>query len=605
LNLRYFDVNTLWNEILQIMRISLRVTKALERKNKLALLFAMALMPVAGSLTNLPAVLLGKLVDRMLSSPTKDLMVALPTIGVIAAAILGREALTVARKYIVENTCTHLQKLKTVEAVRHLLRLNLISMGPNQRAGSLQSRMNRSIEGYVKLLKLSFLDLMPAMFTAICALYVVGLRNPWLALVMASVMPIGMVITLFQMKTQRGIRVDLLRAREDIDGRVVELISGLEFIRAANTSALEVRKIESSCEHLRVREIKHHLWMAYFDAAKYLNEGLFHILVLVITIWLACAGRASVGDVLSYSVLFAAIVAPLREIHRILDEAHESAIRTEDLFELMDWEEDPCYQVCPSSKLCSPAHMGENILELSEVGFTYPSGNRNGVGLKNITLSVKRGEKIGVAGPSGSGKSTLLRLLLGLIRPMNGSICIAGRAVQDLDRDDIAGLFTFVPQTPFLFNGTVVENIGYGCGAVTLEHVIAAARCAQIHDEILALPGGYEYMVCERGANLSGGQRQRIALARAFLRQTPVVIMDEATSALDTINERKVQEALANVSVGRTLIVVAHRLSTLRNTDRVLVISGGQVVEDGSYSALLEAGGMLAHLEHAAASMRP
>jgi ATP-binding cassette subfamily B protein len=145
----------------------------------------------------------------------------------------------------------------------------------------------------------------------------------------------------------------------------------------------------------------------------------------------------------------------------------------------------------------------------------------------------------------------------------------------------------------------VVENIGYGCGAVTLEQVIAAARSAQIHDEILALPGGYEYMVCERGANLSGGQRQRIALARAFLRQTPVVVMDEATSALDTINDQKVQEALANVSAGRTLIIVAHRLSTLRNTDRVLAISGGQVVEDGSYSALLDAGGILAHLEHA------
>jgi ATP-binding cassette subfamily B protein len=596
-------MKTLWNEILQIMRICLRVIQALGRRDKLALLFAMALMPVAGGLTNLPAVLLGKLVDHMLSTSTRDLMVALPTIGVIAAAILGREALAVARKYIVENTCTRLQKLKTVEAVGHLLRLNLVSMGPNQRAGSLQGRMHRSIEGYVKLLKLSFLDLMPAMFTAICALCVVGLRNPWLASLMASVMPIGMVITLCQMKTQRGIRVDLLRAKEDIDGRVVELISGLEFIRAANTSPLEVRKIESSCERLRSREIKHHLWMAYFDAAKYLNEGLFHILVLAVTIWLACAGRASIGDVLSYSVLFAAVVAPLREIHRILDEAHESAIRTQDFFELMDWEEDPCYRVCTAAKTSTPDLSGDAILELNEVAFTYPSANGNGSGLKNITLMIKRGEKIGLAGASGSGKSTLLRLLLGLVRPMSGSIRIAGRAIQDLDREDIANFFTFVPQTPFLFNGTVLENIGYGCGAVSREQIIAAAKCAQIHDEILALPGGLEYMVCERGANLSGGQRQRIALARAFLRQTPVVIMDEATSALDTINERKVQEALANVSVGRTLIVVAHRLSTLRSSERVLVISDGQVVEDGSYSSLIEAGGILARLEHAGADM--
>ena len=161
----------------------------------------------------------------------------------------------------------------------------------------------------MKLLKLSFLDLMPAMFTAICALCVVGLRNLWLAAVMASVMPIGMVITLFQMKTQRGIRVDLLRAKEEIDGRVVELISGpgihpsSQYIAAGSAQdRIFVRAPPIPCE------IKHHLWMAYFDAAKYLNEGLFHILVLVVTIWLACAGRASIGDVCPTLVLFAAVV---------------------------------------------------------------------------------------------------------------------------------------------------------------------------------------------------------------------------------------------------------------------------------------------------------
>ena len=222
-------------------------------------------------------------------------------------------------------------------------------------------------------------------------------------------------------------------------------------------------------------------------------------------------------------------------------------------------------------KPSAQVHFGDAILELSDVGFAYPSANGNGSGLKNITLSVKHGEKIGLAGASGSGKSTLLRLLLGLVRPMSGSIrrrrsCHPGSKTETTLP---ASLRSSPSADPFLFNGTVLENIGYGCGVDNPEQVIAAAKCAQIHDEILALPGGYEYMVCERGANLSGGQRQRVALARAFLRQTPVVIMDEATSALDTINERKVQEALANVSVGRTLIVVAHRLSTLRNSERV------------------------------------
>ena len=588
------------NEIRELAEIVRWVVRGLARSQKMMLLLAMLLMLVTATLSNLPAILLGGMIDRMLGTANRSLGVALPTILWILAAIVGRETLNVLRKYIVENTCTQVYKSKSVDAVTHLLRLDILAAGPNQRAGSIQGRMYRSIEGYVKLLKLAFLDLLPALFTGTCALYLVAARNPLLASIMACVIPAGVALTLFQMKTQRGIRVELLRAKEEIDGRIVELISGLEFIRAANTSPQEVTRIESSFERLRKREIRHHVWMAYFDAGKYLNEGIFYILVLIFAIWLSGSGRASIGDVLTYAVLFGAVVSPLREVHRILDEAHESAIRVKDLMDLMKWREDPSYHTDMLLKNGTNRAFPQETITFDKVAFMYPSANGSTNGVQDFTVSIKSGERIGIVGASGSGKSTLLRLLLGLVRPQVGVIKVFGAELNRLSREQIAELFTFVPQTPFLFNGTVFENIAYGCRNVTVEDVIDASRSAQIHDEIMEFENAYEYVISERGANLSGGQRQRIALARALLRKTRILILDEATSALDTINERKVQAALTHVSVSRTLIIVAHRLSTLRDTDRILVFSGGNLVEDGSFESLLKSGGVFADLARAA-----
>ena len=330
----------MWNELRWIARAVHQVWNHLPRRDRVGLIVALFLMPVGGFLTNAPAILLGRLVDKMLRGLATNISTTAPFIAWIAVAIIIREALAILRKYLVENTSTHVQKSKTVQVVEHLLRLDLHSFGPEQRVGSVQGRMHRSIEGFVKVIKLSFLDLLPASVTAICALAVVASRNRPLTALMAAVIPAGLIIALLQVKTQKGIRIYLLRAKEEIDGRVVELLGGLEYIRAANTELIEIQKIEFACEKLRQREIQHHVWMSVYDALKYLNEGLFHILVLCMTIYLAYHGRTSAGDILAFSILFAAVVNPLREVHRILDEAHESGLRVNDLFELLHKPED-------------------------------------------------------------------------------------------------------------------------------------------------------------------------------------------------------------------------------------------------------------------------
>jgi ATP-binding cassette, subfamily B, bacterial len=588
----------MWTELRWIISLTRQVWNSLTRVNRLGLMSAMLLMPIAGFLTNVPAVLLGRLVDKMLHGGSRDVMAAAPFVGWIAVALLFREALTILRKYLVENTGTRVYKSKTVQVMTHLLRLDLHAFGPEQRVGGVQGRMQRSLEGFVKLIKLSFLDLLPAVVTAICALAVVALRNPALMALMAAVIPIGLTIALLQIKAQKGIRIDLLRAKEEIDGRVVELLGGIEYIRAADTESIEVRKVGLASEKLRLREIQHHVWMSVYDAFKALNEGFFHILVLFTTIYLAYNGRASAGDVLAFSVLFTAVVNPLREVHRILDEAHESGLRATDLFELLKKPEDASYLVCHSAGRRRDEEEHPH-LELKDVVYRYPGGGVGPGALSHVSLQIRVGETVGVVGPSGSGKSTLIKSLLRLLHPDSGAIYVDGRRLDEMSRAEIAQEFGYVSQTPFLFAGTIEENIAYGCGPATHEDIVVAAKQAQIHDEILRMPGQYAAVVSERGANLSGGQRQRIAIARVLLKNPRIFILDEATSALDNLNEKAVQAALAQAMIGRTMIIVAHRLSTLVGADRILVFQNGRIVEAGTFDELLEQGGAFAELNHA------
>jgi ATP-binding cassette subfamily B protein len=214
------------------------------------------------------------------------------------------------------------------------------------------------------------------------------------------------------------------------------------------------------------------------------------------------------------------------------------------------------------------------------------------------------GETVEAAGPSGAGKSSWLRALLRLAHPCGGELVVGGIPIESVSRQAIGRLVGYVALTPFLFAGTIAENIAYGCGTVSKTGIRLAAARAGIREEIMAMPRTYAAWVSERGANLSGGQRQRIALARAFLKNPPILILDEAASALDTISERAVQWAIADARVDRTVIIVAHRLSTLRDADHILVFDKGQIAETGSYGELVHQDGIFAKLVHHADEAR-
>ena len=231
-------------------------------------------------------------------------------------------------------------------------------------------------------------------------------------------------------------------------------------------------------------------------------------------------------------------------------------------------------------------------ISIKNVTFKY---NKKRV-LKNLTIDIAPGERIGLVGVSGAGKTTLVNLLMRMYDVVDGAILVDGQDIRNVTQDSLRENISFIPQEPTMFNRTLRENIAYGCDNVSDEQIYAAARQASAHSFIKDATDGYDTLVGDRGVKLSGGQRQRIAIARAFLKNAPILILDEATSALDSETESTIQKSFERLARGRTTIVIAHRLSTLRNMDRIIVLDNGQVIEQGSHNQLVRSGGVYSRL---------
>jgi ATP-binding cassette subfamily B protein len=368
-------------------------------------------------------------------------------------------------------------------------------------------------------------------------------------------------------------------------------LGGIETIRVLNTVQFEVAKVEKTAEERRKIEIKHHIAMALYDAVKSLNEGFFTIVVIVLSIYLASRGLISTGDILVYAILFTNITTPLREIHSELDEASEYSIQVNDLYNILHQPLDASFGgQQPTAKIETNA--GVPAVSVNHLSFAYP-GTDPVTTLDGISLTIKEGESVGVAGASGCGKTTFIHILLRLIHGYTGEVSLFGEALETISREELAEKVAYVPQKPFVFEGTIRDNILYGSQrAVADEDLAEAAENACILDEIRASLGGFQGHVAENGNNLSGGQRQRLALARVMLQTPQLIVFDEATSALDNTNEAVIQRNIERIFKGRTIITIAHRLTTLRNADRILVFDAGRIAQEGDFKSLSETKGL-------------
>ncbi|HYT89971.1 MAG TPA: ABC transporter ATP-binding protein [Gemmataceae bacterium] len=594
------DSNGFSAEFRLILRSARQVWHLGPHRHKAALGAAVLVMAVTSACCVAIPQLLGRLVDRVQSGVLQGwsgdaiYRTAAWSLGLLALLYFIREGLHVLRRYLVENTCTRVSRDMSVQLVAHLLKVDLATF-TQEKVGALHGRIFRSVDGFVRFLRVGFLDFFPALMTGAFALTAVLGKEPFLGLVMLGVIPVSVFLTVRQLISQKGVRLDLLRACEDIDGAVVEQLGGIEYIRAADTHRQEVARLAHATERRRKKEIRHHFQMSLFGCGKALNEAFFHLLVIACAIYCAASGTISFGDVLTLSMLFLNVMTPLSEIHRVLDEGHEASLRVGDLLEMLAEPVDRSFAIAARRE--PRLEPGQPVIEVDALRFHYrtPDGQVRRA-LNGVSLSIRHGETIGVAGRSGSGKSTWLKCLLRLPHPVAGTGMLGGVPLEAVTREDIARLIGYVGQTPFVFAGSIAENIAYGNDGVTREDIRRAARLAHLDEEILAMPGSYDAAVTERGSNLSGGQRQRLAIARILLKNPPILILDEATSALDNISERHVQRSLGLTSADRTTILVAHRLTTLRDADRIVVFDNGQIIETGTFDELVRRGGVFTEL---------
>jgi len=580
-------MNSELQEILIGIRRAISLLRPANRRN---LLITTCIIVIAGALNNLPALILGKLVDTLITVSHIPFESVTPFLILIILIILVKEALNVVWKYLIENIATQVDKEQTVNVIERLLQTDIGGFLYQQHIGALHGRIFRSIQGVIGIIKLTFREFAPILFSALAAIIIAFYQKPLIATVMILVIPTGLFLIFKQVSSQKGIRVSLLRGKEQIDGKVVEMLGGIETIRALNTGTNEVGKIEEIAERLRKIEIRHHVYMALFDAAKYLNESFFYILVVVLSILFASQGIITKGDILVYSILFLSITSPLREIHKILDQAHENSIRVNDLYELLHQPLDISFQTKNRIKK-STNKKGNCVIKTNNLKFAY-SGKASGV-LDGITATIEAGKSIGIAGASGCGKTTFIHLLLKLIHGYSGEITLFGKDLKTVTREEIAEKIAYVPQRPFIFSGTIKENIIYGVKKEISEtDIIEATKKAHIYNEIFHVLGGLQGKVTENGTNLSGGQKQRLAIARVMLRSPELIIFDEATSALDNTNEAIIQHNIEDEFKGKTIITIAHRLTTLKNCDQILIFDKGKIVQEGTFEELASAKGL-------------
>jgi ATP-binding cassette subfamily B protein len=469
---------------------------------------------------------------------------------------------------------------------QHLQTLSLQYFG-GKRTGDLISRIGSESDRICIFLSLHLLDFLTDVLMIVMTAVVLFSINPWLAFVTLIPLPfIAWLIHLVRDRLRHGFeRAD--RVWSDITNVLADTIPGIRVVKAFAQEKREVRRFrEANDRNLAINDKVNRLWALFSPTVTLLTEiGL--LIVWGFGIWLVSHQQITVGVLTAFLTYIGRFYLRLDSMSRIVSYTQRAAAGAKRIFDILD-------HVSSVPEPLKPVHLPsvQGGIQLRSIGFRY--GSRTV--MRGLSLDIAPGEMIGLVGHSGSGKSTLVNLICRFYDVTEGSIRLDGVDIRTLPVSEYRKHIGLVLQEPFLFFGTVAENIAYGKPDATRAEIVAAARAANAHEFILRLPHGYDSLVGERGQALSGGERQRISIARALLIDPRILILDEATSSVDTNTEREIQKALDNLVKGRTTISIAHRLSTLHKADRLVVLDRGQIVEVGKHQELLDRNGFYARL---------
>ena len=456
------------------------------------------------------------------------------------------------------------------------------------RTGQLMSRLTSDLFEITELAHHGPEDLFISFVTIVGAL-IIMFRTEWrLALVVCILLPV-FLLTVLARRRQMGAASRKVKQRVGhINADVESSLSGMRTAKAFANEALETEKFRCSNAAFKTSKKSFHREMGIFMASMELFMSLLSVSVVAVGGYLIMRNELNYADLLMFSLYITTFVNPIRKLANFTELFANGTAGLERFIQIMRTEPT----LCDAPGALELEHVDGSI-DLEHVEFSYDGDLAV---LHDISLHADPGQTIAIVGPSGGGKSTLCQLIPRFYDVTSGKLSIDGLDVRCLTQKSLRRSIGIVQQDVFLFADSILANIRYGKPDATMEEIIDAAKRAEIYDDILAMPDGFDTYVGERGTLLSGGQKQRISIARIFLKNPPILILDEATSALDSLTEAKIQHAFDELAKDRTTLIIAHRLSTIRAASRILVVSDGQIVESGTHAELMQQGGVYANL---------
>lgn len=496
---------------------------------------------------------------------------------------------------IIQNIPTHTLYVRVFSSAVNTMQLNLrssivrrlqelsISFHDNYQSGKLQTKVLRDVETLEILSRNLMNSVLPAILTIIIAFSFTVLKQPLVAIFYLVSVPVSSSLVFFFSKKMTARNKEYRNEIESLSANVVEMIQMIPITRAHGVEDVEVSKMNTRLENVKSKGIRLEVIGALFGASSWTSFQIVMLVCLMFTSILAFRKAISVGDVVLFQSFFAMIVGAVNMIlnsYPDLARGFESIRSIGEILESPDIEQN-------AGKRAVTSVEGQFIFD--NVSYTYDKAQQPAI--KNIRLDIAAGESVAFVGESGSGKTTLMSLVIGFRRPTVGRILLDGTDMRELDLRQYRRFLAVVPQTTLLFSGSIRENVIYGIDKVKDSQLWDILEMANAAEFVSKMPQGLDSKLGELGTRLSGGQRQRISIARALGRNPRAIILDEATSSLDVVSESLIQEAIQRLVKGRTTFIVAHRLSTIRNANRIMVMKNGECVESGTHEELMNAKG--------------
>lgn len=516
-------------------------------------------------------------------------------VAIMVALWAGIGALSVWQHYLTAQIGNRVMGSLRVRMFEHLQSMHL-GFFTKTKTGAIQSRLQNDVGGVANVLKEVIANLLGSTVTVAASLVAMLILSWQLTLVAVILLPLMIFLQRRLGRVRAKIAAATQHSLSEMSAMTQEAlgVSGILLSKSFGRQRSEVTRYERENETQIDLQVKLSMsGQAFFALIQLFMSAIPAVIYLVAGILILGASPLTVGTLVAFTTAQARLMFPMMNLLQIGLEIQTSRALFARIFEYLDLK--PTITSPQSPTPIATSKLG--LVEFDKVSFRYDeSEDEDSSGLTDITFRIDPGEYVALVGPSGAGKTTITSLIPRFFDVSSGAVKFAGIDVKECDQDELISQIGILSQETFLFNDTIAENIAYAKEGATQDEIEESARLANIHDTILSFPEGYNTLVGERGYRLSGGEKQRIAIARVLLKDPKVLILDEATSSLDTHSERLVQAALDSASANRTTIAIAHRLSTVVNADRIMVVSGGRIVESGTHTELLKKQGLYSAL---------